>query len=237
MVVSVSSFMARVQRNLEWADQARGPAKGLDRLPATAPPAFFPCRKGRHSSREVKKASSRRPPLTLRAQGLRADRSPGQGSPSRPRWARPEQQTETTMATIGTFTRIGQRLHRLGQDPDAQRQGQVRPDRQGQRQGARLSHLRRHHRVRRRLEEDRPRERSRVSLGQARRSELPGADLRLAGRGRGRRELQPDLVPPQRRLIPARSRAPPLRRRGFFASHDRSARKQGAGIGLVCTGR
>ncbi len=62
-------------------------------------------------------------------------------------------------------------------------------------------HLRRRHRVRRRLEEDRPRDRPRIPLGQARRSELPGADLRLAGEGRGRRGLHPDLVPPQRRLI------------------------------------
>ncbi|MEY9460233.1 uncharacterized protein (DUF736 family) [Bradyrhizobium ottawaense] len=44
--------------------------------------------------------------------------------------------------------------------------------------------LRRHDRVRRSLEEDRPRERSRIPLGQARRSELPGPDLRLASQGR-----------------------------------------------------
>ena len=58
-------------------------------------------------------------------------------------------------------------------------------------------------------------ERSRISLGQARRSELPGPDLRLAGEGRGRRQLHPDLVPPQRRLIQPDRLAPPLRRRGF----------------------
>jgi len=103
MVISVSSFRARVQRNLEWLIRPEGRPKGLDRLPATAPPAFFPCREGAAFLAGVKKAGSRRPPLTLRAQGLRADRSPGQGSPSRLRWARPEQQTETTMATIGSF--------------------------------------------------------------------------------------------------------------------------------------
>jgi uncharacterized protein (DUF736 family) len=56
--------------------------------------------------REDKKAGCRRPPLALRAWWLRADRSPGQGSPSRLRWAQPEQQTEITMATIGTFTAL-----------------------------------------------------------------------------------------------------------------------------------
>ena len=65
--------------------------------------------------------------------------------------------------------------------------------------------------------------RSRISLGQARRSELPGPDLRLAGEGRGRRQLHADLVPPQRRLIQPDRRAPPLRRRGFFCAHGRNA--------------
>lgn len=37
-------------------------------------------------------------------QRLRADRSPGQGQPSRLRWTRPEQQRKITMANIGTFT-------------------------------------------------------------------------------------------------------------------------------------
>ena len=86
-------------------------------------------------------------------------------------------------------------------------------------EGAGLSHLRRLHRIRRGLEEDRARQRSRISLSQARRSELPGPDLRLAGEGRGRRQLYADLVPSQRRLIQPDRRAPPLRRRGFSCAH------------------
>src|SRR5215207_476194 len=85
------------------ADQARGAAKASIAFPQRLRLLFSPAAKARHSSREVKKAGSRRPSLTLRAKGLRADRSPVQGSPSRLRWARPEQQTETTMATIGSF--------------------------------------------------------------------------------------------------------------------------------------
>jgi membrane fusion protein, multidrug efflux system len=40
-----------------------------------------------------------------------------------------------------------------------------------------------------------------VQAAQARRSELPGPDLRFAGEGRGRRQFYPDLVSPRRRLI------------------------------------
>src|SRR5690606_37967796 len=64
------------------------------------------------------------------------------------------------------------------------------------------------------LEEDRPRNRPRISLGQAGRSELPGPDLRQPGRSRGWQRSQPHLVPTQRRLRPAPEEAPP--RRGFF---------------------
>jgi hypothetical protein len=70
------------------------------------------------------------------------------------------------------------------------------------------------HRIRRLLEEDRAGQRSRISLGQARRPELPGPDLRFAGEGRGRRQFYADLVSPQRRLIREDRRALPLRRPG-----------------------
>lgn len=69
MLLSVSSFTTHVQPNLEWADQARGPARGLDRLPATAAPTFFPAAKRRHSSRKAKKQAFRRSPLRC---GLKA---------------------------------------------------------------------------------------------------------------------------------------------------------------------
>ena len=45
------------------------------------------------------------------------------------------------------------------------------------------------------------RETDREYLSVKRRSEFSGPDLRLAGEGRGRRQLCADLVPPQRRLI------------------------------------
>jgi hypothetical protein len=44
MVVSISLLDGRVPRNLEWTDQGPRAGESLDRLPATAPPAFFPCR-------------------------------------------------------------------------------------------------------------------------------------------------------------------------------------------------
>ncbi|MEY9336795.1 hypothetical protein ABIF32_000889 [Bradyrhizobium elkanii] len=69
----------------------------------------------------------------------------------------------------------------------------------------------------RRLEEDRPRQRSRISLGQTRRSKLPGSDLRLVGQGRRRGGLQPDLVAPQRRLTLTDHRPRLLGGGAFFA--------------------
>jgi len=111
----------------------------------------------------------------------------------------------------GQLTNDLRRLHRHGQDACAQRQGQDRAGREGERQGSRLPHLRRCDRVRRGLEEDlggRPR----IPLGQARRPELPGADLRLAGRDRRRGQLCPRLVPPHPRLSGSDGSAPPVGR-------------------------
>jgi hypothetical protein len=61
----------------------------LDRLPATARPAFFPCRQG---AAFLAGQKSRLPPSSavLRARRLRADRSPGQGPPSRLRRSQPD---------------------------------------------------------------------------------------------------------------------------------------------------
>ena len=52
---------------------------------------------------------------------------------------------------------------------------------------------------------------ARIPLGQARRPELPPADLREPGRGRGRGQLQPDLVP--------LTTAPPHRAGRFVCTH------------------
>jgi len=67
MVVSISSFMGGVQRNLEWADQARGPASASIAFPQRLRLLFSPAAKRRHSSRETKKQACRRPALALRA--------------------------------------------------------------------------------------------------------------------------------------------------------------------------
>src|SRR5690606_24776351 len=80
-------------------------------------------------------------------------------------------------------------------DPQRQKRDPA-PQREVGRQGAGLPHLRGPDRVRRRLEEDLPRETG-IPLGQTGRPQLPGADLRLAGRDRGR--AQPDLVPLNRK--------------------------------------
>ena len=70
--------------------------------------------------------------------------------------------------------------------------------------------------------------RARISLGQARRSELPGPDLRLAGEGRGRRQLHADLVPPQRRLIQPDRRSPASSEAGLFSAlMTATAQKEG----------
>jgi hypothetical protein len=53
-VVSVNSFMERVQRNLEWADQARGMAKTSIAFPQRLRRLFSPAAKRRHSSRDKK---------------------------------------------------------------------------------------------------------------------------------------------------------------------------------------
>jgi hypothetical protein len=66
-------------------------------------------------------------------------------------------------------------------------------------------------RARGRVEEDlecRPQ----IFVGQARRSKLPGANLRLAGRGRKSRRICPHLVSPQRRLSRLGCGPPPFGR-------------------------
>jgi uncharacterized protein (DUF736 family) len=89
-------------RNLEWTDQARGPAKASIAFPQRLRPAFFPAAKGRHSSRETKKPSA----AVLRfAAGLKAaGRSlPGPRTAIEAAMVAARQQRKITMATIGTF--------------------------------------------------------------------------------------------------------------------------------------
>jgi hypothetical protein len=71
----------------------------------------------------------------------------------------------------------------------------------------------------------------RLSLGQARRSELQCADLREPLRRRRRRDLHPDLVPQpqaQRRLSELKQRRLALRSGAFPRAQDGPARSRGA---------
>ncbi|TKT57525.1 DUF736 domain-containing protein [Agrobacterium sp. LC34] len=79
----------------------------LDRIPATASPAFFPSELRSHSSRN-NKAVSRRPPLHSGPFGMRSDRPRSIRQSSRTRWSRPDQPERiTTMAIIGEFITNG----------------------------------------------------------------------------------------------------------------------------------
>jgi hypothetical protein len=133
--------------DLEWLIRPEG--RQAPRSPSRngSRSAFFLCREGRHSSREVKKAvlspssaalwalqaAGRSPPGARGAveAAMGAARANRQRSPWRP----------------SALHRIGQRLHRFDQDADVERQGQVCRIREGPREGARLSHLRRCHRL------------------------------------------------------------------------------------------
>src|SRR5580700_4997941 len=102
MVVSISLFDGRVPRNLEWTDQARGPAS--PRSPSRNGFAgFFPLPRSGGIPREAKKPST----AVLRcAAGLTAaGRSlPGPRTAIEAAMGAARQQRKTTMATIGTFT-------------------------------------------------------------------------------------------------------------------------------------
>jgi uncharacterized protein (DUF736 family) len=102
MVVYISPFMGARQHNLEWTDQARGTA--APRSPSRNGYAgFFPLPRSGGIPREAKKPST----AVLRcAAGLKAaGRSlPGPRTAIEAAMVAARQQTETTMATIGTFT-------------------------------------------------------------------------------------------------------------------------------------
>ena len=172
----------------------------------------------RHSSRETK---SLRPAVLCCAPALRltawgAVRSPPAGrSPSRPRWARPDEKQETKMATIGSFTKsengdytgsvktltlnVKARITPVDKANDKAPDFRIYAGRTDL--GAAWKKT--------------SNEGREYLLGQARRSELFSPDLRLAGRGRGRPLA--DLVAPQRRLT-AIKRATPRPPGGAFAS-------------------
>jgi hypothetical protein len=54
MVISIGLFDGRVPRNLEWTDQARGPAEASIAFPQRLRRLFSPAAKWRHSSRDKK---------------------------------------------------------------------------------------------------------------------------------------------------------------------------------------
>lgn len=98
------------------------------------------------------------------------------------------------MANIGTFT--AEKDGYTGTRPDAQRQGQAGPQRQGrQRECSRLSPPGRWARHRRGVEENQ-RGRARLPVRHRRRPFVPGSGLRSPDRGRGR-HARPDLVAQQ----------------------------------------
>ncbi|MDB5605200.1 MAG: hypothetical protein JWP25_2100 [Bradyrhizobium sp.] len=137
------SVFGRVPRNLEWTDHARGAAS--PRSPSRNGSAgFFPLPRSSGIPREAKKPAT----AVLRcAAGLTAaGRSlPGPRTAIEAAMVAARQQNGDHHGYHRHLHCVEQRLHRLGQDPYAQRQGDVRRDREGQRQGSRLSHPGRRH--------------------------------------------------------------------------------------------
>ena len=95
------------------------------------------------------------------------------------------------MPTIGSFTRQADGSY-SGSIKTLTLNVKAAQVRANDKTGSGLPHLLRPDRVRRGMGSDLPRE-PRIPVGHARRPQLPGSDLRLAGRGRGR--ARPDLVP------------------------------------------
>jgi len=67
MVVSISSFMGGVQRNLEWADQARGTARASIAFPQRLRQLFSPAAKEAAFLAESKKVGLPPSSAALRA--------------------------------------------------------------------------------------------------------------------------------------------------------------------------
>ena len=211
--VTPSLFVDRSKRPLQWADLAEGRLR-LDRLCGNGACAtFFPCRLRRHSSRNNKAA------LAPSFAALRSQAMPRR-SPSGPPIAieaamvraRGREERRIIMATIGTFKKSGNdytgeivtlsvQAKNVRIVPEANRTGDNSPS----------------HRVMvGRVEigaawakrSNEGRDYLGLKLG---RSELHRSDLRQPLRRRGRRRVQPHLVPPQRpphRRVKPVSKAP-----------------------------
>ena len=125
------------------------------------------------------------------------------------------------MATIGTFTSSGDSFTGTLKTLSINAKTTIKPADKASDKAPDYRIFAGQRRVRRRLEED-LRRGPRLPLGQARRPELPRPDLRHPGRGRGGRQLQPDLVPPQRRLThggaPRSTRSGASSRTGLISS-------------------
>jgi|SRR6267154_4963118 uncharacterized protein (DUF736 family) len=103
MVVFIDLFDGRAPQTTSNGRIGPEGRQCLDRLPATASPAFFPCRQGAAFLAEQK---SRLPPSSASASGLTAaGRSlPGPRTAIEAAMVAARQQRNTIMATIGTFT-------------------------------------------------------------------------------------------------------------------------------------
>ncbi len=107
---------------LGWPDLAEGAASPRSLVRNGGRQAFSAAGRARLC---IARQKSRRPPSSaaLRACGLRRDRPPAPRSPSRPRWARPENGRGEHHGDHRHLHQVRGRLHRRGPDPDPQRQG------------------------------------------------------------------------------------------------------------------
>ncbi len=98
------------------------------------------------------------------------------------------------MATIGTFTKSGETFSGSVKTLSINAKTTIKAAEKGSEKAPDYRVFLRFDRIRGGLEEDLQRG-PQLSLGQARRPELPGSDLRHPGRGRRRGQLQPCVEP------------------------------------------
>ncbi len=204
-VLSGRTVMTRPTRTSGGRSSPRGGRSSIA-FPPRLKAGVLPCREAAAFLAQVKKAGPSRSPAALGPCRLRADR-PRALFCHRGRDRRgSSKQTGIIMAIIGTSTASGDgyigsiktlALNIKAKSVASQNDHEKAPDYPIL--AGSTDYAERHIMSSRRgLEEDRPRQRSGISLGQARRSELPGADLRLAGQDRRRRRSYADLVASQR---------------------------------------